>query len=85
MFQKNTTAVLDYTWNYAAWLGGTDAIASAAWHTPAGISAVSMEASTATTTVWLSGGAPGNVYEITNVIWTTSGRTQVRKFEIGIE
>jgi len=84
MFQKNATAVLDYPINYASWLGSTDAIASATWSTPSGISAVDSSNTTATTTVWLSGGVPGNVYEITNVIWTDSGRTQVYKFEIGI-
>ena len=30
------------------------------------------------------GGVPGTVYPITNTIWTTSGRTWLQEFEIGI-
>ena len=82
-YNKNASAVLDYNLDYSTWLG-TDIIASAAWQVPAGISATSNTATTAVATVWLSGGTPGNVYRVTNQIWTSGGRTQLKTFEIGV-
>jgi hypothetical protein len=83
MYQKNKTAIKDYIIDYTNWLG-TDKIASASWSYPSGITAVSVTATTAMATVWLSGGVPGNVYTVENVIWTSAGRTEVQSFEIGI-
>lgn len=83
MYQKNKTAIIDYVIDYTNWLG-TDKIASASWSYPAGITAVYSTATTAMATVWLSGGVPGNVYTIENVIWTSAGRTEVQSFELGI-
>lgn len=81
---KNASAVLDYTINWAGWLG-TDQIASAEWYYPAGITAVNATATTAATTVWLSGGTPGLVYRVSNRIWTSGGRVDVRHLDVGID
>jgi len=82
-YQKNASAVLDYNINWASWLG-TDIIESAQWHYPAGITATQHSATTAVATVWLSGGTPGAVYRVTNQIWTSAGRCELRSFDIGI-
>lgn len=83
MYQKHSSAVKDYSIDYSRWLG-TDRIASAVWYYPTGITAVSVTATTAVATIWLSGGVPGNVYTISNMIWTSAGRIEVQSFEIGI-
>jgi len=83
MYQKNATAILDYNIDYSNWLG-SDIIASATWHYPSGVTAMGMTATTAIATIWLSGGTPGCVYRLHNVIWTSGGRTQVQMIEVGI-
>jgi hypothetical protein len=43
--------------------------------TPTGLTHDSTSNTTTTTTLWLSGGTDGVIYEITNRITTTAGRT----------
>lgn len=83
MYQKNATAIQDYNIDYSNYLGA-DIIASATWNYPSGVTAMSITATTAIATIWLSGGVPGNVYRLNNIIWTSAGRTQVQTIEVGI-
>lgn len=43
--------------------------------TPTGLTHTSTSNTTTMTTLWLSGGTEGEIYEITNRITTTAGRT----------
>lgn len=77
-------AVLDYGRNWAAWLG-VDTIDTSIWiiapETEGDENPVVEEASSntaTTTTLWLSGGTPGNKYAITNRITTAGERTDDR-------
>jgi hypothetical protein len=82
-FVKDPDAVLDYNFDWTPWLAG-DTITSSSWVAESGIT-VDSDGFTATmTTVWLSGGAAGEKYEITNTIGTSNGRSEDRTFRIRV-
>ena len=74
---KDPNAVLDYQFNWAAWLG-SDTIQTSTWDVPDGITKTNEDNSDTTTTVWLSGGTVGTSYEVVNQIVTAGGRTDER-------
>ncbi|MGQ9573563.1 MAG: phage fiber-tail adaptor protein [Chloroflexota bacterium] len=83
-FTKDPNAVLDYAIDWSRWLAD-DEIASSTWTIPTGLTQVSASNSTTKATIWLSGGAAGQSYTITNRITTTGGRTDERSFVISVE
>lgn len=82
-FQKDPSALLDYTLNWQKWLDG-DVIASATWTVPAGVTNAGAVYSATTTTVWLSGGTAGTSYSIYVTVVTAGGRTEKRTFKINV-
>lgn len=80
-FNKDPNAVLDYTFDWTAWLGD-DTIASSSWIVPVGISSGGAVFSSTTTTIWLTGGIAGTSYSIYNQIVTAGGRTEKRTFKV---
>jgi hypothetical protein len=77
---KDPDAVLDYSINWAPWLG-TDTISTSTWIVSGPDSAMVVDSdseSTTVTTVWLSGGTLGLSYTVTNRVVTTAGRTDDR-------
>ena len=82
-FIKDPSAVLDYAFDWSAWLGD-DTITS---HTVTAASGVTVASSTATTTAvtaWVSGGTAGQTYTVTNRIVTTGGRTDERTITLQV-
>lgn len=76
-FTKDPNAVLDYTLDWSDWLE-TDTIAASTWVVDAGLTKASDSFTPTSTTVWLSGGTAGRVYEALNRIVTAGGRTADR-------
>ena len=76
-FIKDPNAVLDFTINWAAFLG-VDTISSDSWTVPVGVSSVTETNTTTTSTIWLSGGTSGTKYPLTNRVVTAGGRTDDR-------
>lgn len=72
---KDPDAVKDYSVNWATWLGA-DTIQTSTWVVPSGITEDSNTNTDTTATIWLSGGAAGQVYALTNRIVTAGGRTE---------
>lgn len=73
--QQTPGEMLNWTINWVTRGLGSDIIAASSWE--ASSSAVTLSASSqtpTTTTIWLTGGIPGNVYAITNSIVTSGGR-----------
>lgn len=72
----------DYFVNWATFLAGDGeaALASSAWSTstPVGLTVSSTTATSTLAVVWVTGGAPGRTYGLTNKITTPAGRTQER-------
>lgn len=77
LFRKDPSAVLDYVWDWSAWLAG-DTITS---HTVTAADGITVDSSTVAggaVTVWLSGGTARQTYEVTCRIVTAGGRTDER-------
>ena len=83
-FVKDPNAVLDYEWDWSAWLG-TDTIAS---HTVTAATGLTVDSSTATSTAvtaWLSGGSVGASYAVTCHVVTAAGREDDRTVTITVQ
>lgn len=83
-FIKDPSAVLDYAFDWSAWLGG-DTITSHTVTASSGITVVSSSATTTAVTAWLSGGTAGQAYMVTNRIETAAGRTDERSIMIRVQ
>ena len=83
-FILDPDAVLDYEWDWSAWLG-TDTIAS---HTVTAATGLTVDSSTATSTAvtaWLSGGSVGASYAVTCHVVTAAGREDDRTVTITVQ
>lgn len=80
-FTKDPNAVLDFTVNWTTWLNG-DTIATSNFTVPSGIVKDSQSNSTTSSTVWLSGGTEGSIYDVLNRITTAGGRTEDKTLTI---
>lgn len=76
-FTKDPDAVLDYVWDWAAWLDG-DTITSHDVTADTGLTVETSSATTTAVTVWLSGGTAGETYSVACTIDTAAGRTDER-------
>lgn len=83
-FDKDPDAILDYTVDWSRWLD-TDTILTSQWTVPTGLTQASSSNTATSATAWLSGGAAGQSYTVTNRITTTGGRTDDRSFTIRVE
>lgn len=85
-WEKDPSAVKDYTLDWSAWLVD-DTIVTSTW-TPSD-SNITVDSSTktlTTTTVWVSGGGAVGAYRrVTNRIVTSAGRTEERSIEFKIK
>jgi len=83
---KDPDAVLDYGFDWSAWLttSGNDTIATSTWIVDAGLVKGITGNTTTTTTVWLSGGTSGITYKAVNRIVTTGGRTNDRTLYVAV-
>lgn len=85
-FVKDPDATLDYTIDWARWMDTSDFISSSTWIAESGITIVPASESftNTTTTVFISGGSPGQTYKITNRITTNGNRIDERSFELRV-
>lgn len=79
--EQDPAATLDYQFNWAEWLAG-DTISASTWTADDGLTVASSAFTNVLTTVWLSGGAVGLTYAVTNHITTAGGRTDERTLSI---
>lgn len=84
-FVKDPDATLDYSIDWSLWLG-TDTISASTWVADSGITIVSASESfdTTSTRLFVSGGAPGEKYTLTNQITTAGGKVDERSIEIRV-
>jgi hypothetical protein len=82
---KDPNAVLDYQWDWSAWLPDDDTIASATVTAESGLTVDSSSNADATVTAWLSGGTVGSDYNVTCRIVTADGRTDDRTIRIIVQ
>lgn len=84
-FTKDPDARLDFGCDWSEWLRDGETIVNATWDVPAGLTLDTADYNTTLAVVWLSGGAPGAVYRITNQITTSEGRTDERSLLILVQ
>lgn len=80
---KDPSAVLDYKWDWSAWMPENDRIVASEFTVDS--PAVIVEDSlfdNLTSTAWLSGGVAGETYVVTNHIVTEDGRQDDRSIKI---
>lgn len=84
-FTQDPSDVLDYTFDWAAWLS-SDTIAQSEWSSSVTDIQIFTETNTTTTaTGWVGGGNVGDRALISNKITTTGGRTVERSFTLRIK
>ena len=83
-FNKDPDAVLDYEFDWSAWLTGGETISS---HTitVTGVTLDSSTTSTSSVVAWVSGGVLGEMVKIECEIVTSAGRTDERTIQLFIE
>lgn len=82
-FLKDPAAVLDYQWDWSAWLAG-DAIQSHALIVATGLIVESSSHTGTAVTAWLSGGAVGVTYPVICHVLTAAGREDERTLLITV-
>lgn len=82
--KKDPDAVLDWVWDWNEWLDEGETITTSSFIVSVGITVDIESNTTKTATVWLSGGTSGQVYQVTNRIVTSSGRTDDRSITIRV-
>lgn len=84
-FDKDSAASLNYTIDWSAWLPSGEAVTSADWDVPSGLTEVSSSTTSTTTTVRLSGGTVGTLYTCRCVVTTTpSSYVDARSIDIRV-
>lgn len=85
IFEKDPDEVLDYGFDWSAWLAG-DTIATSTWTiTPSGPTSSNPTKDATSTTVWLSGGTNGGQHTVVNRITTAGGRTAEKALTVVIQ
>lgn len=74
----------DFKFDWTSWLGD-DTIRESTWTVPEGLTKGADTFTTHTATVWLSGGADGSSYRVTNRITTAGGRVSEESVRIAVE
>jgi hypothetical protein len=82
-YDKHPSDTLELTINWAEWLAG-DVLNGSTWYC-IGLTAVDGGYTATTSSVTISGGAVGGIYETRNTITTSAGRTEVRRLRISVK
>lgn len=81
---QDPDANLDWVWDWTPWLAPGETILTSTFTVSAGLDLGATSSTLASTTVWLSGGAPGSPYLVTNHIVTSAGRADDRSMTLRI-
>ncbi|WP_250502855.1 hypothetical protein [Caballeronia sp. AZ7_KS35] len=83
-FIKDPQAVLDFNWDWSAWLGEGETITDKTVSPDAGLSVNSSSIEGGVVSAWLSGGVAGANYIVACTITTSAGRTETRRIQVGV-
>lgn len=84
MFSKEPTEVLDFSIDWANWLGVLT-ITTSTWSVPLGITKDDDDKTTTSTLIRLSGGTWGETYELSNTITASDGQSETRSISVRIQ
>lgn len=82
---KDPDAVLDFSFDWSAWLEDIENISTRTITVDTGLTKNSDSESSGVVTAWLSGGTAGTTYEVACEIVTSLGRTDERTIAIVVE
>jgi hypothetical protein len=85
IFIKDPDAVLDYSFDWSAWLDVAETISSYTIDEDTGITVDSDSEAAGVVTVWLSGGTAGTTYAVRCEVVTDAGRTDERTMVIKVQ
>ncbi len=77
-------SVLDYRINWAGWLETGDSIVQSAWEAETGVNITNDGNTTTAAWVFVSGGASGIDYTLTNAVTTDQGRKHCQRIVIEV-
>lgn len=83
-YTKDPAAVLDYAWDWTAWLANEETIVAHTVTPAEGITVSSTAEAAGVVTAWLSGGSVGASYALTCRVTTSQGRTDERTIRITV-
>lgn len=83
-YTHDPDAVLDYAFDWSAWLAASETIASFTVTVPDGLELDSSDEATGIVTAWLSGGDDGSAYSVTCHIVTNQGREDDRTIRLRV-
>ena len=84
-FTKDPAAMLDYQWDWSAWLAEGETIVEHAVTVSTGLTLASTTATDSAVTAWISGGTADRVATATCQITTSSGRVDERSIHLDIQ
>lgn len=82
IFEKASTAKLDFVFNWTSWLSSSETLSTYALTVQSGLTLSSESFSSVIVTAWLSGGTIGMEYSVDCKIVTSSSRTDERSMRI---
>lgn len=92
LFTKDPSALLDYVFDWSAWLGAGETIASVVVTVGTGLTldltsphTSGYTSTTTAVTVWISGGTAGNDYTVACKVTTTAGRVDERSIIVQVK
>lgn len=83
-FRKDPEAVLDFQFDWTAWLADGETITDHTITVPSGITNDSSSVASGVVTVWLSGGTAQTDYRVECLITTSAGRTDERSMTVRV-
>ena len=85
-FPKDPHATLDYSLDWSEWLAVGESLTCSVWtRSSTDLKEVNTNLTTSIATIWLSGGAAGNIYTVANKIGTSGSRIDERTIAIKVE
>lgn len=84
VYSKDSSAVLDYVFDWSPWLDADEEIVTRTVTVATGLTKDSDSATPTAVTVWLSGGTAGTRYTVACRITTSAGRTDERTFTVSV-
>ncbi|BCQ23179.1 hypothetical protein NK8_13040 [Caballeronia sp. NK8] len=84
-FIKDPQAVLDFNWDWSAWLGEEETIAEKSVTADTGITVNSSTIDGGVVVAWISGGVAGTAYVVACTIKTSAGRTETRRISVSVQ
>lgn len=83
-FTKDPQSVLDFSWDWSAWLGEGETIVDKTVTPDAGVTVNSSSVSGDVVAAWLAGGTAGTTYTVACAITTSAGRAETRRIQISV-